>query len=77
MTDIPEKISDLASQSMKLGFAMGSTALKADLMTRLQPYLEHLDEELLTSRDILRMVFDEISEFDPDTKYTQYIKEVK
>lgn len=73
--DLNGKIQLLSTKALETGFLMGSVALKAKLMTRLQPYLEHIDNDLLQVSDIITMVFDEMNEFDAKQEFDDYRKD--
>jgi len=73
--ELNRKLQTLSTKALETGFLMGSVALKAKLMTRLQPYLEHIDNDLLQASDIITMVFDEMNEFDAKAEYDQYRKD--
>jgi len=73
--EIGKKLQTLSTKALETGFLMGSVALKAKLMTRLQPYLEHIDNDLLQASDIITMVFDEMNEFDGKAEYESYRKD--
>lgn len=73
--ELGKKIQSLSTKALETGFLMGSVALKAKMMTRLQPYLQHIENDLLQASDILLMVFDEMNEFDAKSEYEQYKKE--
>lgn len=72
--DITKRVNNLTDQAMELGFGMGSLTLKTRLLSRLQPYLEYVDNDLLTPRALINMVLDEINEFDAKTEYKNYGK---
>jgi hypothetical protein len=73
--ELGNKIQSLSTKALETGFLMGSVAIKAKLMTRLQPYLEHIENDLLQASDIITMVFDEMNEFDAKQEFDNYRKD--
>lgn len=73
--ELSNKIQSLSSKALETGFLMGSVALKAKMMTRLQPYLQYIENDLLQASDIITMVIDEMNEFDAKQEFDNYRKD--
>lgn len=65
-----KRVQKLVNTSIELGFSMGVVAMRLKLMEIVEPYLDQnvLTSDLLTSRDVMRMIFEGLQEFDNDTE---------
>lgn len=65
-----QRVQKLVNTSIELGFSMGVVAMRLKVMEIVQPYLDQdvLTSDLLTSRDVMRMIFEGLNEFDNDVE---------
>lgn len=66
-----EKIKDLSTSSMRLGFHMGVIAMRLKVMETIVPYLDEqvIESDLLTKRDALRLALEAISDFNSEIEF--------
>lgn len=66
-----EKINEVISMTMELGFSMGVTSMRLRMMETLMPYLDAavLTSELLTTRDVIKMMSDTMTDFNMEKEY--------
>jgi hypothetical protein len=67
------KVKVLVDNSINLGFNMGVVSMRLKVMEILQPYLSQdvLESDLLTSRDVMRMIFDGLGDFDTEAEFVK------
>ena len=67
------KVKVLVDNSINLGFSMGVVAMRLKVMEILQPYLSQdvLESELLTTRDVMRLIFEGLSDFDTEAEFVK------
>ena len=65
-----KRVQKLVNTSIELGFSMGVVAMRLKVMEIVEPYLDQdvLASDLLTSRDVMKMIFEGLQEFDNDTE---------
>jgi hypothetical protein len=68
-----EKLNEVIAMTMKLGFNMGAVAMRLKMMETLMPYLDAsvLASELLTTKDVIKMMADTMTEFDNEDEYNK------
>ena len=61
-----EKINDLISLTMELGFNMGAVSMRLKMMEALTPYIDNnlIDSQLITVRDIIKIMADTMTDYD-------------
>lgn len=66
-----EKLNEVVTMTMKLGFNMGAVSMRLKMMETLMPYLDAslLTSELLTTKDVIKMMADTMTEFDNESEY--------
>lgn len=66
-----EKLNEVIAMTMQLGFNMGVASMRLRMMETLMPYLDVsvLTSELLTSRDVIKMMSDTMTDFDMEKEY--------
>lgn len=67
------RVKILVENSINLGFSMGVVSMRLKVMEVLQPYLspDVLESELLTTRDVMRMIFEGLQEFDTEAEFAR------
>ena len=67
------RVKVLVENSINLGFSMGVVSMRLRVMEILQPYLSQdvLQSELLTTRDVMRLIFDGLHEFDTEAEFAK------
>jgi hypothetical protein len=67
------KVKVLIENSINLGFSMGIVSMRLRVMEILEPYLSQdvLQSELLTTRDVMRLIFEGLHEFDTEAEFAK------
>jgi hypothetical protein len=65
------RVKILVENSINLGFTMGVVSMRLKVMEILQPYLSQdvLQSELLTTRDVMRLIFEGLNDFDTEAEF--------
>lgn len=66
-----EKINEVIAMTMELGFNMGVTSMRLRMMETLMPYIDAavLTSNLLTTRDVIKMMSDTMTDFNLEQEY--------